>query len=287
MAKKTAPMYWPTLGASPVFVPRHYGWHSVYDDKRYVTKYATLGSGHQHARQIDMSDGVNEFGLAVQKLTLTNGSQLVETPGEDKIHLAPFELSFFLLSNYRSVEDIEAHVEEIELMADKYSLMKYGHSELHFAASDPTGRIVVIEPVTTPIEMIENPLGVLTNSNHFGRQIEKLNKYLDFTPDFMNGTVPLNTPRVTTGNVSGKSIPPGSYSPGSRFIRAAYLKERIDVPGNEMKPLITAGICWMQLMCQRVRNTSRLIPSTGRPFVVKAATTTISHIMPSRSPKFS
>lgn len=56
--------------------------------------------------------------------------------------------------------DIEAHIDEIELMADKYSLMKYGHSELHFAAADPTGRIVVIEPVTTPIEIIENPLGV-------------------------------------------------------------------------------------------------------------------------------
>lgn len=234
-------MDWPQLGAHPVFVPRNYGWHSVYDDKRYVTKYATLGSGHQHAKRIDMSDGVNEFGLAVQKLTFTNGSQLVETPGENKIHLAPFELSFFLLSNYRSVKDIEDHIEEIELMADKYSLMKYGHSELHFAAYDPTGRIVVIEPVTTPIEIIENPLGILTNSNHFDRQIDKLNKYLDFTPDFVNGTVPLNTPRVTTGNVSGKSIPPGSYSPGSRFIRAAYLKERIDIPQNENEAVDN---CW-------------------------------------------
>ena len=80
-------MDWPQLGAHPVFVPRNFAWHSVYDDKKYVTKYATLGSGHQHAKRIDMSDGVNEFGLAVQKLIFTNGSQLVEEPGEGKIHL--------------------------------------------------------------------------------------------------------------------------------------------------------------------------------------------------------
>ncbi len=88
-------MDWPQLGAHPVFVPRNFTWHSVYDDKAYVTKYATLGSGHQHARRIDMSDGVNEFGLAVQKLTFTNGSELVEEPGEDKFIWHHLSCHFF------------------------------------------------------------------------------------------------------------------------------------------------------------------------------------------------
>lgn len=234
-------MDWPRLGARPLFCPRNFVWNSIYDDQQYTTKYALIGSGGAHDREIDVSDGVNECGLAVQKLTFTNGSELVIEPGADKVHLAPFELSFYLLANYRSVQDIVDHIEEIELMADKHSMKKYGHSELHFAACDSTGRNIVIEPVTSPIEIIENPLGILTNSNHFDRQIERLGKYLDFTPAFLNHNVPLNAPRVTTGNVSGKSIPPGSYSPGSRFIRAAYLKERIDLPQTENEAVDN---CW-------------------------------------------
>ncbi|GHP14830.1 choloylglycine hydrolase [Lentilactobacillus fungorum] len=234
-------MDWPRLGARPVFCPRNFEWSSVYDAQKYVTKYALIGSGGAHDQEIDVSDGVNEFGLAVQKLTFTNGSDLVEEPGINKVHLAPFELSFYLLSNFRSVQEIVDHIEDIELMADKTSLKKYGHSELHFAACDRTGRSIVIEPVTSPIEIIENPLGILTNSNHFDRQIDRLAKYLDFTPAFKTHTVPLNTPRVTTGNVSGKAIPPGSYSPGSRFIRAAYLKERIDLPKTEVEAVDN---CW-------------------------------------------
>ncbi|WP_056949261.1 linear amide C-N hydrolase [Lentilactobacillus kisonensis] len=234
-------MDWPRLGARPLFCPRNFEWHSVYDDHRYVSKYALMGSGSAHDKEIDVSDGVNEHGLAVQKLTFTNGSKLVEEPEDGKVHLAPFELSFYLLSTYRSVQEIIDHIDQIELMADKHSLRKYGHSELHFVACDRTGRIIVVEPVTSPIEIIENPLGILTNSNHFDRQIARLDKYLDFTPAFLRHTVPLNTPRVTTGNVSGKAIPPGSYSPSSRFIRAAYLKERIDLPNNEAEAVDN---CW-------------------------------------------
>jgi len=226
-------MDWPRLGAKPVAVPRSFHWQSVFDNHEFISQYAVLGSGSQHDHEIDISDGVNEYGLAVQKLTFTNGSNLTVEPTSDKVHLAPFELSYYLLSTFKSVEEIISHIDQIELMADNYSLTKYGHSELHFAASDSTGRIVVIEPVTQPIEVIDNPLGIVTNSNHFQRQIDRLGDYVDFTSDFKNQTVPLNAPRVTTGKVSGKMTPPGSYTPGSRFIRAAYLKERIDLPDNE------------------------------------------------------
>ncbi|WP_172188325.1 linear amide C-N hydrolase [Lentilactobacillus kribbianus] len=222
-------MDWPRLGAAPVFCPRDFEWQSVYDNQSYRTKYALVGGGGYHDNELDVSDGVNEHGLTVQKLTFTNGTQLVDEPTPGKIHLAPYELSFYLLANFQSVQDIVEHITEIELMTDHFSRQKYGKVELHFVAADATGRVVVIEPDQQPIRIIENPLGILTNSNHFERQIDKLRQYVDFTPAFNAGNVPLNTPRVTTGNVSGKAIPPGSYTPNSRFIRAAYYKERIDL----------------------------------------------------------
>lgn len=52
--------------------------------------------------------------------------------------------------------------------------------------------------------------------------------------------MPINVPKVTTGKLSGKATPPGSYSPGARFLRAAYLKERADQPADEAEAIITS-----------------------------------------------
>ena len=144
-----------------------------------------------------------------------------------------------MLGNFRSVQDLIDHLDEVELMSEKNSDTKYGNPELHFALADRTGRIVVIEPSQTPLKVIDNPLGVVTNSPDFERQLAQMERYVEFTPEFKNGRVPLNTPRVTTGRLSGKTNPPGYYSPSARFVRAAYLKERSDVPADEATGLIS------------------------------------------------
>lgn len=54
------------------------------------------------------------------------------------------------------------------------------------------------------MRIVDNPLGILTNAYNFERQLEQLNDYVTFTPAFLAGKVAPNTPRVTTGNFSGK-----------------------------------------------------------------------------------
>ncbi|GEK29194.1 linear amide C-N hydrolase [Furfurilactobacillus siliginis] len=233
-------MDWSTMDNRPVFVPRNYSWQSDFDHQEHVNKYALVGSGFQLKNRIDLSEGVNEWGLTAQKLTFANGSQHAEARRNDIVQLAPYEFQFWLLGNFRSVADVEAHIDEVELMADTFSDRKYGQSELHFAVADKTGRMVAIEPTELPMRVVNNPLGVLTNVPNFERQIERLQTYMEFTPDFLAGQVPLNTAKVTTGNLSGKSIPPGSYSPSSRFIRAAYFKERANQPLDEDGAIISS-----------------------------------------------
>lgn len=226
-------MDWPVLAVSPLFIPRQFKWESVYRHRAYQNKYALIGGGSLSARRVDVSDGVNEYGLMAQKLTFDNGAQLVDEPNEQKVQLAAFEFAFYLLGNFKSVADVIDHLDEIELMSDVHNNIKYGKAEMHFAVADRTGRVVVIEPNAQPMRVIENPLGVVTNSPDFAQQLSQMEKYVDFTADFQAGRVPLNTPRVTTGRLSGKANPPGYYSPSARFIRAAYLRERSDVPADK------------------------------------------------------
>lgn len=233
-------MDWPRLDNAPLFLPRHFQWQTRFDHRTYENQYALVGGGNVAPHHADVSDGVNEFGLCAQKLTFTNGASLVSKRRPDRIQLAAFEYVLWLLGNCRDVNDVIRQLPQIELMDDTNSDFKYGYPELHFALSDPTGKIVVIEPTQNPMRVIDNPLGVVTNSPKFEEQIERLKRYVDFTPAFLNKQVPLNTSKVTTGRLSGKAIPPGSYSPGARFIRAAYFKERINQPADELDALISS-----------------------------------------------
>lgn len=233
-------MDWPTLESSPVFIPRNFKWHSVYDHHEYSNPYAFIGGGKVTPNRSDVSDGVNEYGLCAQKLTFANGTQYSEQRNDSKIQLASFEFVFWALGHFKSVLDLEQNIEQIELMTETFSDLKYGKPELHFAFTDTTGRTIVLEPTQIPMRIIENPLGIVTNVPHFERQIERLKDYVNFTDEFNQGQVPLNTAKVTTGNLSGKSIPPGSYSPGARFIRAAYFKERANQPIDETQAIVSS-----------------------------------------------
>ncbi|WP_125573898.1 linear amide C-N hydrolase [Levilactobacillus huananensis] len=233
-------MDWHRLAVQPVFVPRNFRWQSVFDNRWHTSRYAMIGGGGAYHHEIDVSDGVNERGLSVQKLTFANGSHLVDHPTPGKVHLAPYEFSYYLLANFGSVAEIEAHLAEIELMSRQFAVNPIGNAELHFAVVDRTGRAVVIEPTHFPMKIRENPLGIVTNSKDFEVQLSRLGQYVTYTDDFLAGTVPLNTPRVTTGKFSGKPVPSGSFTPGGRFVRAAYYKERVDFPEDESAGIISA-----------------------------------------------
>ncbi|MBU7568590.1 linear amide C-N hydrolase [Weissella hellenica] len=233
-------MDWPKLENSPMFVPRKYRWHSSFNRHLIQNKYAFIGGGELSSKRTDIADGVNEFGLSAQKLTFGNGAKFVDNIDDEKVQIAPFEFVFWLLGNFKSVDDMVSHIDQIQLMSDQNSVIKYGNPELHYAVTDTTGAIVVVEPTTWPMKIVANPLGIVTNSPYFNQQIKQLEKYVEFKPEFKAGTIGINVPKVTTGKLSGKSTPPGAYSPGARFLRAAYLKERADQPNDENEAIITS-----------------------------------------------
>ena len=166
-------MDWDDLLVSPIFTPRHYQWASVFDHRVHENPYAIIGGGSITERRTDVSDGVNEFGLMAQKLTFKNGARLVDERHPDKVQLAAFELIFYLLGHFKSVADVAAHLDQIELMSDVNADVPFGYSEQHFVLSDPTGRCVVIEPSEHPLKLIDNPLGIMTNMPKFDHQLEK------------------------------------------------------------------------------------------------------------------
>ncbi|ETD04600.1 penicillin acylase [Lactococcus garvieae TRF1] len=183
-------MDWHSFVPEALVLPQNYQWKSVYNNRNISNVYTILGVGRNipdlHA---DISDGVNDFGLSVQKLTFSNHSEYAEYPHEGKLQLAPFEFVTWALGNCRSVADLINQLESVQLMSDTFSHYKFGRSDLHFSAVDPTGRMINIEPRNGSFEIIENTIGVVTNAPKFEREIVKLQDYMDLTAQPQHLTV--------------------------------------------------------------------------------------------------
>ena len=203
-------MDWYDLYVKPMYIPRGYQWKSAFDNKKYTNKYAIVGGGFQDNNYIDLSDGVNECGLIAQKLTFSNGAQLVDDKHDDKIQLEAYEFVTYILGNFSSVTEVEENIEKIELMSNVINNTKHGGSELHFSLSDESGRNIVVEPSQHPMRIIDNPLGVVTNMPKFERQLAKLENYIEFTDEFKENSIKYGKFHVTTGKLGGKKTPPGS-----------------------------------------------------------------------------
>jgi len=226
-------MDWHEYSPEPMRIPANYSWKTAYNERTITNQYAVLGVGRNLVNlHADVSDGVNEHGLAAQKLTFSNRSEYAENAIDGKIQLAPFEFLLWILGNCRTVEEVVEKMDNLQLMNDEYSHIKYGRNDLHFSVTDPSGRMVNIEPRQQRLIVVENPIGVVTNAPNFEREMSKLGDFMDLTEN------PTELNKISTGDFSGKPVMPGGFSPRARFIRATILKEHAVVPTNKQENLI-------------------------------------------------
>ncbi|KGO27594.1 hypothetical protein Q757_07515, partial [Oenococcus alcoholitolerans] len=166
-------MDWHSLNSFPLYLPAGYSWHSSFDGNLYTDKYAIIGNGFYRSDRLDISDGVNQKGLSVQKLTFANADNFYSKNSDpNKIQLAPFEFAFWAMANFASVQELVDFLPKVEIMSGEFAQRRYGKADLHFAACDKSGRFVLIEPLSMPMKVIENPLGVVTNAPNFSNELQ-------------------------------------------------------------------------------------------------------------------
>ncbi|KRN29799.1 linear amide C-N hydrolase [Liquorilactobacillus mali] len=231
-------MDWNSLQAGPVFVPREYRWRTDYNDRSFQNKYGILGTGRKKQFEFDISDGINECGLSVQKLTFSHGAKLNQKLDTGNVGLAPFELPFYLLGKYKSIKEIITDIANIQLMSGENAVRTYENPHLHYAITDRSGQLLILETDQNPMKMIVNNYGVVTNAADFEKQAAKLVDYLNIRSDL---TAQRQVPqRISNGSFAGKKVPSSSYTPTGRFLRAVYYRERTDIPENEAENFVSS-----------------------------------------------
>ncbi|WP_041669445.1 choloylglycine hydrolase family protein [Acetobacterium woodii] len=211
-----------------VFVPRKYPLASQVDEIKRPANYAIMGMGQKTAPAI-LTDGLNEVGLACATLYFPDYAHYSDQIDATKTNLAPLEVVAWLLSNFATLDEVKAAVMQLNLISDPAEIF----TPLHWIVTDKTGHVIVVEPMKNGIVIHDNPLGVMANSPDLNWHLTNIRNYIGVNPNKL-GPIKLNGVTFSPfGNGARTFGLPGDYTPPSRFLRAVFGKEAINVLENE------------------------------------------------------
>lgn len=219
------------LEARPTICPRNYQWKSAVDGTDFTGKYAFVGAGKE-VEHLLFADGVNEHGLSCAALYLPGEAVYGPTAKPHKVNLAPHDFLLWILSNCKSMADLQKKLSSINLVDVEVSLLGIT-TPLHWIITDSTGQCMVIEPRDSLLKMQENPVSVLTNTPKLEWHISNLRNYIGINPAQFSSKMFGEFEAKPFSQASGTSILPGGFTPPERFVRVAYLKEYIKAAKNE------------------------------------------------------
>ena len=125
----------------------------------------------------------------------------------------------WLLGNFSNVAEVKRALKNVRLE----NSVK-GAGTVHFRVLDATGAQIVIEAIDGQLNVVDNPIGVLTNSPDFQWQITNLNNFVNLKT---GSTVPAQWGPMTLkefGAGAGLIGLPGDITPPSRFVRATLMQ---------------------------------------------------------------
>ena len=192
---------------------------------------STMGTMKQHYALIGMAyvaggyplyyDAVNEKGLCMAGLNFP-GNADYKPLAEGKDNVAPYEFIPWVLGQCATLGEAKALLSRMNLAAIDFS-PSLPASPLHWMISDASGSIVV-ESVKEELKVYDNPVGVMTNTPTFDRQMWNLSNYMALSTEPPVNTFGKGLELDAYSRGMGAMGLPGDLSSMSRFVKCAFTK---------------------------------------------------------------
>lgn len=204
-----------SLGAGIVLTPRGYGFgESIF------SRYAIVGMGIVSEGRALYFDAMNEMGLWAAALNFPTCS-VYRKAEKCKLNLASYEILPYILANFVTAKEAADNLKELNI-TDKAFSVKLPPTPLHWIISDGK-EALTIESTERGVRLIENPVGVLTNSPDFDFHMTRLADFSTLSArDGKTRLTDFPIPPYSRG--LGAMGLPGDFSSSSRFVKAVYLK---------------------------------------------------------------
>ena len=213
-----------SFNQSIIFIPRNFKCVNKSNKKELTTKYAVLGMGTIFDDYPTFADGMNEKGLGCAGLNFPVYVSYSKEDIEGKTNIPVYNFLLWVLANFSSVEEVKEALKNANIVDIPIS-ENIPNTTLHWMISDITGKSIVVEQTKEKLNVFDNNIGVLTNSPTFDWHVANLNQYVSLrynqVPESKLGDQSLTALGQGTGLVGL----PGDFTPASRFIRVAFLRD--------------------------------------------------------------
>ncbi len=215
------------LDLEAYIIPKNYKYSDYWGNNSF-TKYAFICTGQPIGRLL-AADGMNEEGLGVAALYFPDYAVFQKRRTPNKLAITSVEVVNYLLSNFKNVDEIIeiAPLLEIIGVADPVTNQIM---PLHWIATDKTGKSIVIESTKNGLNILRNPIGILTNSPDFTWHYTNLRNYLMINPSSPNFKEWGNLVLKSLSKGVGAYGLPGDFSSTSRFVRITFAKKFMEIP---------------------------------------------------------
>lgn len=209
--------------------PRNYPF-PFREEKPIKKHYAIIGMAYVQDDYPLYYDAMNEKGLCMAGLNFPHFADYKEE-AVVKSNITPFEFIPWVLSQCESVNEAKNLLEYTNLYQENFS-EELQLTPLHWMISDKESSMVV-EPLKTGLKIYDNPVGVLTNSPDFDKQLFGLNQYSRLSAKEQENIFSKNFSFLKYSNGMGAIGLPGDWSSMSRFVKAAFVKSNSNSEGHQ------------------------------------------------------
>jgi choloylglycine hydrolase len=165
-------------------------------------------------------DGMNEKGLAVGVFYHPGFAEYQKyDPILSAATLGPTDIGQYLLSTCATVAEVRAAISKVRVVAVIEPALGFA-APVHYIATEPSGKAVVIEYLHGELKVFDAPLGVITNAPSYDWHETNLRNYINLSPVALPGKKIDDLDFKPLGGGSGMIGLPGDFTPPSRFVRA-------------------------------------------------------------------
>ena len=166
-------------------------------------------------------DATNEKGVSAAALNFPHFAKYT-TKKQDKDNVASFEFILWVLADCENISQVKEKLKNVNITKEAFN-KELEPTPLHWIITDKTESITV-EQTEKGFFCYHNPVGVLTNSPDFEKQLFYLNNFLGLSAKEPHNTFSEKLDLKAYSRGMGGIGLPGDLSSMSRFVRASFVK---------------------------------------------------------------
>ncbi|MCP4954187.1 MAG: choloylglycine hydrolase family protein [Photobacterium aquimaris] len=207
------------------------------DGTEWKSEYAIFGPTAMGTDSI--IEGINENGLNVSGFYFPGYAEYQPFPVDQhklSVSIGPLDVVQYLLGTCKNVAEAGESLKGVNVCCSYLPALKE-FPPLHWIIQSKNEPAIVIEYLKGELNIIKNPLNVLTNSPNFKWHMTNLRNYVNLSYNNAQ-TLELTGGEELTpfGQGSGMLGLPGDFTPPSRFVRAVALSQSVALPGASSSP---------------------------------------------------